>query len=199
MDRRPEVRGWWAGLLAGPRRYGLAAILLAVAALVSARHLGALIARTRCEARDGEWNAATRTCEPFDLCVGEAATIACLGEHRDALAHGDQKRFWAIAWDAAAQARACAPPERAAAFLRVAVVPTRNAEFSEFLAEQVERLCVDHPACVRQAVTALTPGERSALARMLATPVILESGAIERAGCLGGPPPPAGASRPAPP
>jgi hypothetical protein len=66
----------------------------------------------------------------------------------------------------------------------MAAVRSGNAEFEEFLAWEVERLCLDSTPCFRAASATLGADARASLGRMLATPLFKEKKELDRAQCL---------------
>jgi hypothetical protein len=119
-----------------------------------------------------------------ELCSGAEATPRCLMAHRDALYASNYERFWAIANEVARRARRCDDLGRTADFLRMASERSRNAEFEEFLAREVEGLCLESAPCFKAASARLDAKARASLAHMLAAPVFQEKKALERARCL---------------
>ena len=128
-----------------------------------------------------------------DLCSGPDATLECVERNFQELLDKQHDRFWTIlneqarlANEGARRGEGCSAKGRAVQLLSLARVKIVGADFDEFRAEQVERLCLDAAPCFRKASALLDEDARGALHRMLDNPLIADRQALARAKCLGG-------------
>jgi hypothetical protein len=135
-----------------------------------------------------------------EMCSGSEATIRCVERNFGVMdqSHRYGDRFWAILNEAARDLRERAPrgeecdsTGKMVQFLSLARVRSQpsgvSAEFEEFYAEKIERLCLDAAPCFRKAGKFLDEDGRAALRRMLANPLFVDPASLESAKCIAGP------------
>jgi hypothetical protein len=117
-------------------------------------------------------------------CFSDRAPLQCL-QRSFGKPYADQyDAFWAILREGARRAERCSPVSDAAEFLALGRLPSSNAEFNEFLAKHVERMCVRAPQCFRESFKLLDQRASESIRRMLRSPVFEERVAIDAASCL---------------
>ena len=113
------------------------------------------------------------------LCKQTDKELACLTVNFDRLYRQNSSRFWGILRRASENAEKCTVPNDTAAFLKLALVKTRNAEFWEFYNEVAERLCVERTECFLQGMSKLNRATRSAVMDQLRNPLYYEAAEIQ--------------------
>ncbi len=123
--------------------------------------------------------------EQVGLCAGQDANIRCVRKNFEAMATNHEDDFWVILRRSAPKPEVCSPDSATVEFLALVGVQTGNAEFQEYFAGVVERLCFEAPACIRKAAEQLDAATLQRLRNMLANPVTIEHpDAIAKAKCL---------------
>lgn len=105
--------------------------------------------------------------------------LACLTVNFDRFYRQNSSRLWGILHRASENAEKCTEPNNTAAFLRLALVKTGNAEFWEFYKEVAERLCVERTDCFLEGMSKLNRASRSVVVHQLQNPLYYEEAEIQ--------------------
>ena len=107
------------------------------------------------------------------LCQGADATLKCLKEKFQLLEAQADEQFYEILHNAEKKAEECADLSATAQFLELALVRPAGAEFLEYIAEEVETLCVSNTGCCLDAALLLHARAQKDLMKELQTPTFL--------------------------
>jgi hypothetical protein len=113
------------------------------------------------------------------LCKQTDKELVCLMVNFDRLYRQNSSRFWGILHRASENAEKCTVPNDTAAFLKLVLVKTGNAEFWEFYNEVAERLCMERTDCFLEGMSKLNRATRSAVVHQLRNPLYYEEAEIQ--------------------
>ena len=92
--------------------------------------------------------------------------------------------FWKILHSSLMEAKRCDSIEITSRYLNLVNLPYKNAEFNEFFAESIEKLCLNSPGCFHEANRTLNKSVQKKLNTMLNNPLFIDKGSLYKSGCL---------------
>lgn len=102
----------------------------------------------------------------------------------DDLYKKDYSNFWKILYNLLMDAERCNSIEATSKFLNLANITSINAEFNEFFAENIEKLCLNSPMCFHKANKTLNESVQIKLNMMLNNPIFIDRSSLYKSGCL---------------
>lgn len=105
-------------------------------------------------------------------------SITCLKKHFNILYDKDYVTFWKILHESANAAMECKSKQDVLQFLELAKY-NNNAEFSEFFAESLEKLCIDNTTCFMDSMLLVDAKLRSILLNKLQNPLFSDKESID--------------------
>lgn len=118
------------------------------------------------------------------ICSGISANLKCLKLNFDQLYAEDYVTFWEVLNKSAEEATQCRSINKAAEYLDLARITTRNAEFNEAFSKGAEEFCLRSPSCFKQAINLLDSETQGKLASMMDNPTFIDRGELRKADCL---------------
>ncbi|ADU65716.1 hypothetical protein Selin_0981 [Desulfurispirillum indicum S5] len=109
------------------------------------------------------------------------SNLQYLGQNFDQIYMDDYKLFWRILHDAASRARTCLDVSQTTEFIGLAKTMRGNAEFNEFLSEEIEMLAIDQTECFLSAWHNADEPTQAGVLRKLKSPLFIEPTALFKA------------------
>ncbi len=116
----------------------------------------------------------TGCCYGNGLCVGKNATLDCLRDNFDSLYSTNYSDFWSLLREAEKKAVSCKSTSDTAAFLKLAHVKNKNAEFNEYLREIIEKLATMNPKCFLDSLSLLDTDNVVDVIALLKNPIFIK-------------------------
>jgi hypothetical protein len=102
----------------------------------------------------------------------------------DELYEKNYSDFWKILHSSLMEAKSCYSIEVTSKYLNLASLSSNNAEFNEFFAESIEKLCLRSPRCFNEAKQTLHKSVQKKLNTMLNNPLFIDKESLSKSGCL---------------
>jgi hypothetical protein len=102
----------------------------------------------------------------------------------DELYEKNYSYFWKILHSSIIEVNSCYSIEVTSKYLNLASLQSKNAEFNEFFAESIEKLCLSSPRCFHEANQTLHKSVQQKLNTMLNNPVFIDKDSLYKSGCI---------------
>jgi len=127
---------------------------------------------------------ANQTVGAVTTCPGSSEDLKCLEQYFDEFYAQNYDLFWLILNRSGDEAKQCRFIKKTTEFLGLARIKTGNAEFNEFFAHSIEKLCLNSPRCFKRANKLSDKETQKNLAVMLDNPLFVDREILRRAKCI---------------